>query len=254
MGRSGLRWLIFLLGVLALEVIARSRVMGPTLSVPPSHMIVNLVEQLSAGALTADLVRTAVEILTGFAIGAAIGLPLGAILWRVPLLAAVIEPYLLAYYAVPVFSLYPLFIKIFGAGAAPIIAIAALSAVGSIASNTLIGLRAIPRVQLAVARSLRLTTAQTAAHVILPSAAPQIFIGLKLGFIYALIGALASEFILATVGLGYEISYHYNNFEPTKMFAVMVLAITISVGCNWILTLGEQRLTRYRRLASAERK
>ncbi|TAM75645.1 ABC transporter permease subunit [bacterium] len=240
------RWLIFVLGVLVLELVARSHLMDVTLSVPPSRMITELVEQLTSGALTPDLIRTTSEIFASFALGAAIGLPLGVVLWRVPLLAIVIEPYLLAYYVVPVFALYPLLIKMLGAGAAPITAIGAIAAVGAIASNTLVGLRGIPRVQLAVARSYRLTGSQTALHVVIPSATPQIFVGLKLGFIYSLIGVLASEFILATVGLGYQISYHYDNFESTKMFAVMVLVIAISVSVNWLLTLAERRLGRYR--------
>jgi len=242
------RWVLVGAGVLALELVARASLLGPTLSVPPSRMVTTLVRLLAEGRLHPDLSRTASEIVLGFTLGAAVGVSVGAILWRVPLLAAAIEPYLVAYYAVPIFALYPLLIKMMGAGSAPIIAIAGLATTGAVATNTLIGLREVPRAFLAVAKSLRLTRRQMVAHVIVPAAAAQLFIGLKLGFIYALIGALASEFILATTGLGYVISYDYNNFESAQMFATMLLVIVLSVGINWFLTVGERYFGRYRRV------
>ncbi len=242
------RWALVASGFLALELVARASLLGPTLSVPPSRMILTLLWLLTSGRLEPDLTRTASEIGLGFVLGAALGISIGTILWRAPLLAAAVEPYLVAYYAVPIFALYPLLIKMMGAGRVPIIAIGALAATGAVATNTLIGLRGVPRVFLAVGKSLRVTRGQMGVHVIMPSAAPQLFVGLKLGFIYALIGVLASEFILSTAGLGYVISFDYNNFESAQMFAAILLVIVVSVGINWLLTLGERRLGRYRRV------
>jgi NitT/TauT family transport system permease protein len=241
------RCAILLLAASAYEAVARASLLGPTLSVPPSRMATTLLRLLATGRLGDDLSRTATEVGLGFAGGALLGVALGILLWRIPLAAAAIEPYLLAYYAVPLFALYPLFIKMMGAGLTPIVAIGALAAVGAVATNTLIGLRSVPRVLLAVGASLRLTRPQMVVHVIIPAAVPHLFVGLRLGFIYALIGVLASEFILATAGLGYLISYDYNNFESASMFATILLVATASMAINWLLALGERRLNRYRR-------
>ncbi|MFN2461948.1 MAG: ABC transporter permease [Candidatus Velthaea sp.] len=238
---------VAILGFLLLwELSARARVYGPSLSVPPSAIAAHLWMRVGSGALTADAARTGFEIGAAFLTGCAIGLPLGVVLWRSPLLAAVVEPYLLAYYAIPVFAFYPLFIVLFGSGPTPIIAIGALAAIGAIVANTLVGLRAIPRVYLAVGIALSLRRAQMVRHVIVPAIVPQLFVGLKLGFIYSLIGVVAAEFILATAGLGYQVSFHYNNFESRDMFAAMVTVIALSIASYVALSWIEARLARHR--------
>ena len=55
---------------------------------------------------------------------------------------------------------------------------------------------------------------------------------MKLGLIYAIIGTVAMEFILADRGLGYRIGVDYREFNVADMwaliFAVSVLAILVT--------------------------
>ncbi|MGH7660396.1 MAG: ABC transporter permease subunit, partial [Vulcanimicrobiaceae bacterium] len=82
---------------------------------------------------------------------------------------------------------------------------------------------------------------------IVPATVPQAFVGMRLGFIYSLIGVIAAEFILATAGVGYRIAYDYNNFESRTMFALILLVLIVSIACNQGLISIERRLARYRR-------
>src|SRR5579872_7504430 len=232
--------------VAILEVLADKKVFGPTLSVPPSVMFMTMVSVLADGSLVPDVARTATEVGIAYAIALVIGLPLGIVLWRSKLLATAIEPYLLAYYVIPLFAFYPLFIKIFGGGIAPIVAIGVINGVGAIAMNMLVGLREIPRVQLALGRSMMLRPVQTLVHIIVPATVPLAFVGMRLGFIYSLIGVIAAEFILATAGVGYRIAYDYNNFESKTMFAAILFVLIVSIACNQALISIERRLARYR--------
>ena len=233
--------------VLALEVAARLKAFGPTLSVPPSTMLAVLVASIADGSLLPDVARTATEVTLAYSLALLLGVPLGIVMWRSRLLATAIEPYLLAYYVIPLFAFYPLFVKIFGGGIEPIIAIGMLNGIGAIAMNVLVGLREIPRVHLAVARSLMLRPLQTMLHVVVPATIPQAFVGIRLGFIYALIGVIAAEFILATAGIGYRIAYDYNNFESQRMFASILFVLVVSISCNQALITIQRRLERYRR-------
>ena len=235
-------------GALALfELLARLGAFGPTLSVPPTVMLTTLVAALADGSIVPDVARTASEIALAYAVALAVGLPLGIVLWRSRILATAIEPYLLAYYVVPLFAFYPLFVKLLGGGIAPIVAIGVINGIGAIAMNVLVGLREIPRVQLAVAKSLMLRPLQTLVFVIVPATIPQAFVGMRLGFIYALIGVIAAEFILATAGIGYRIAYDYNNFESKRMFAAILLVLAASIAANQALISIERHLARYRR-------
>ncbi|HTX03411.1 MAG TPA: ABC transporter permease [Candidatus Acidoferrales bacterium] len=242
-----IRLAIIAIAIALWETLARAHAFGPTLSVPPTVMFMTMIEALADGRLLPDVGRTLVEVALAYAIALVVGLPLGVVLWRSRVLATAIEPYLLAYYVIPLFAFYPLFIKIFGAGITPIVAIGVINGIGAIAMNVLVGLREIPRVQLALARSLMLRPIQTLVHVIIPATVPQAFVGLRLGFIYALIGVIAAEFILATAGVGYRIAFSYNNFESKMMFATILLVLIASIVCNQMLISIERRLGRYRR-------
>ena len=235
--------------IVAVDLVARAKLLGPTLSVPPGAMLAELWQLFSSGDIYPHLLRTTAEIFISFAIAVVFGVPSGALLWRNPVVSDVIEPVMLGYYAVPLFTLYPLFLVLFGAGLWPIVAIGALTAYGAIAINTLVALREIPRVYVAVGRTNSVSRWQMVRYIIVPATVPQVFVGLKLGFIYALIGCIAAEFILATAGLGYEIKFFYDNFESREMFAVMLLVIVLSVGTNYALSAIEERLSAHRRIA-----
>jgi len=235
--------------VFVYEAVTRAKMLGPTLSVPPSAMVTDLAAALMSGDLGPGLLRTATEIFASFGLAALAGIVTGALLSRSAFFAAVIEPTMIAYYAVPLFALYPLLIVLFGAGLWPIVALGTLNAYGAIAINTLVALRGIKRVYLAVGRTTGCSRAQMIRHIVVPATVPQVFVGLKLGFVYALIGCVAAEFILATAGLGYQVKFAYENFASQRMFAVMLLIVVLSVAANSVLSAIERRLARYRSLA-----
>ncbi|MFH1490324.1 MAG: ABC transporter permease subunit, partial [Pseudomonadota bacterium] len=93
-----------------------------------------------------------------------------------------------------------------------------------------------------VGRSFRLSSLQVFSRIYFPAAAPYIFTGLKLGFIYALIGVIASEFILSTKGLGHLVAFSYSAFETDIMYAAMLLIVIIAVFINHVLMRIEARL------------
>jgi NitT/TauT family transport system permease protein len=156
----------------------------------------------------------------------------------------VLDPYLIAYYAVPIFVFYPLFVAIFGLSRIPIVLIGYLLGVIAIVVNTANGFRNVPEVYQNVGESLQLNSKQTFRHIYLPAAGPYIFTGLKLAFIYSFIGVIASEFILSNSGLGYLVQYNYQNFSTNEMYAVMLLLATVAIIANLVLIRIEDRLYR----------
>jgi NitT/TauT family transport system permease protein len=153
-----------------------------------------------------------------------------------------VEPFLASYYAVPTFMFYPVFIVVFGVGAAAIIAIAVLLSIVAMITATLTGLDRIPPVLGKTARVFRMSRASRAVMIDLPAAAPYLFTGVKLTFAYSLIGVLASEFILSGAGIGYAIAYAYNNFNNARMYGLMLLVIIVAVAANTALDSVDRRL------------
>jgi NitT/TauT family transport system permease protein len=86
-----------------------------------------------------------------------------------------------------------------------------------------------------VGESLRLSRWKIFVWIYFPAATPHIFTGLKLGFIYAIIGVIASEFILSTKGLGHLVRFSYSAFETEIMYASMLLIVIMAVVINSVL-------------------
>lgn len=228
--------------LLFVELAPRREIVSPTTLVPLSEMGRVLVEQLVAGALTADIASTLTAVFGAFGLAVLTGIPAGAALWEFDELKRVLDPYLLIYYAIPFFAFYPLLVSLIGLGTLPILLIAWGFSVVIIVTNTASGLSEVPEEYVLVGRDLNLSQWELFRHVYLPAAVPYVFTGLKLGFVYALIGTVASEFILAENGLGHVIKYQYNNFGVSRMYGAMLLVLLLALVANGTLTLIERRL------------
>jgi NitT/TauT family transport system permease protein len=150
------------------------------------------------------------------------------------------------YYAIPVYAFYPLLIILFGLGDMPQILIGFMLAVVAVIVNTLNGLDRVMRVHMKTARVYRLGPIATALNVTLPSAAPYVLTGVKLAVAYAFIGVIGAEFIMSRTGIGYEISFAYNNFDNKTMYPLILLILVISVLINTSLSRWENLLMRRR--------
>ncbi len=251
-----LRWGAGLAALAGLEAIARAGLVRPSVLVPITQMLGRLGEMIATGSIPSPYFRragtpslvyhlasTLQEVGVSFALAAAVGVSLGTLLWRVRVLFEILSPYLVAYYAIPVFALYPLFILAFGAGILPIVLIGFLFGVVVIIVNTAIGLRRVDgEVYPRVGRSLNLSRAQMLREIYLPAASPFLFTGLKLGFTYSLIGVVAAEFIVSTRGLGHIIDRSYRNFETANMYAGIWLILVLALAANATLSRLEAAL------------
>ncbi|HET6182275.1 MAG TPA: ABC transporter permease subunit [Acetobacteraceae bacterium] len=232
----------------ALEAICRAGLVKPITLVPPSVMVRELWALLRAGTLGPDLARTATAVGGAFAASVVLGIALGASAHARPALRRAIGPVLASWYSVPSFIFYPLLVALLGLSAAPLIVIGTIAGTPAMMIGTIAGLDRIPRVLLRVARVHRLSRPATFRHVTLPALAPNLFTGVKLAFAYAFISVIAGEFILAGGGLGYSISYAYENFETRRMYALMLLVLLVAAGVNGVLSWWEGRILRRRGL------
>ena len=228
--------------ILLLEILCRVGIIKPLTLVPPSLMLTDLAELLRSGAIAEDIGQTFAEVGTAFVIAGVLGFGLGALVHAVPRLRAAIDPLLAAWYAIPLFVFYPLLVALFGLNVLPLMAIGVAFATPAMIIATLTGLDRVPPVLRRVARVHRMGRLATVRLVILPSAAPFLFGGLKLCFAYAFIGVIAGEFILSAGGLGYGIAYAYDSFENRKMYALMLFVLLLAVGVNTVLQAMESRL------------
>lgn len=238
------RAVLFLLPALLYEWATRAALLDPFTFIPLSDILVSMWGLLmNEDFLTAALIPSLTNILLSVVLAGVIGILLGIVLWRYEAIYKSVHPYLLLYYAIPTFALYPLFIVLFGVGRTAIVSLAVLFAVVIVVANTALGLRGTRRVWIKVGRSMELTGWQMLRSVYLPAAWPSIFTGLRLAVSYAVITVIATEFILATAGLGHEIAFAYNNFDLHAMYGGIALVVAAVVTINMSLTYLQARIS-----------
>lgn len=243
------RWLVIAGFVLVLEFLCRTEIIGPQTMIPPSVMAVTLFNMVLTGALAADARVTFQNVGAAFVIAVAAGFAAGVVIHALPRVRRVLEPLFASYYAVPTFVFYPVLLAVLGMGNAPMVAIGTMFGIVAMIVATLNGLDRVPPVLIKTARVMGMSAVSTAFRVQLPAIAPYLFTGVKLAIAYAFIGVIAAEFILSGHGLGYAISYAYNNFDNHTMYADMLLIILIVSCINAFFQAWERRILRRRGLS-----
>jgi NitT/TauT family transport system permease protein len=228
--------------ILLLEALVRFGAIGRFSMIPPSEILWHLGEILISGRLWPAIAKTLADVALACAGAVVVGIVLGALIHRWRTLREALDPLFAAYYAIPIYAFYPLFIVMFGLGDFPQILIGFMLGLVAMMVNTLNGLDRVPRVLAKIARVYRLGPVATALRISLPFAAPYIFTGVKLAVAYSFIGVIGAELIMSRTGLGYEIGFAYNNFDNAVMYPLIVFVLAVSASVNAVFFLWEKKL------------
>jgi NitT/TauT family transport system permease protein len=243
MQRAGvLRTIVIAAALALLEFLCRTGVISSFTMIPPSAIAVNLVDILHSGKFNVDIAVTMRNVAVAVVAAMVAGPVAAVLLHQWPAFRRIVDPLFATYYAVPVYAFYPLLMVIFGLGDLPQIAVGFLLAVVAVLINTLNGLDRVPPVLVKVARMHRMGAIATAFRIRLPFAAPYIFTGFKLAVAYSFVGVIGAEFITSSQGIGYEISYAYNNFDNRTMYPLIFFILAVVTVINMSLYAWERRL------------
>lgn len=202
---------------------------SPFLLPPPTQTMEALPRLFLEEGLASRFVSTFATTLSATAIASFVGIAIGWLLYRRPILGKAYESWFGAAFSAPLILLYPLFTVIFGRGLVTVVIMGTIAGVIPVVLATLQGLRAIPQVYLNVARSMQMTEWQLAFKVLLPASLPSIFTGIRLCLIYAMIYIVAIEYLLNIGGLGAVVGEHYDRYDIPGMFAAIVSVVAASV-------------------------
>jgi NitT/TauT family transport system permease protein len=232
---------VTLLGlVVAWEVLARAAAVPAFLLPLPSSIVETGVEWRQH--LPGHFAVTLAETLAGFALSIVVGAPLAVLIISSRLLSTTIYPILLVFQSVPKVAVAPLLLLWVGYGALPKILVVFLVCFFPIVISTATGLTSAPPDMVDLVRALRASWLQLLLKVRLPSAMPQVFVGLKVAITLAVIGAVIGEFVGAERGLGYLIMVSSSQVNTALAFTSMILLSVMSIGLFYLLEWLERRL------------
>lgn len=200
-------------------------------------------------AVASSLVRT----FAGFGIAASAGIALGVLLGVSRWADRLVGPTFHAWRQVAVFAWIPLISAWFGGGDTCKIAFIAVASVAPVIFNTFVGVRSLAPEHRELARVLEIGRARFVRSVVIPSAAPQILVGLQLALVTSWLATFGSEFFLQiTPGVG-SVLIEGRSLGRMDMVIVGILLIgTIGFGLNGAIHLVERYVLRWRPSHQAE--
>ena len=228
------------------EWAARSGYLNPLYIPAPSKIGAVLVTLFSVGTIWPHLAATFGAALGGLFVGLAIGTILGAAAAMVPVIAELLEPVMILLNAVPRVVLAPLFVIWLGIGLASKIALAFILVAVLVFFTVFTGIRQVDRRLVERVLTLGGGRATLLREVYLPSVTAWLLGNLKVAVGFAFTGAVVGEFVAATKGLGYLLSFAQSTYNAALMLALVFL---IMIFVLLIFALSERlvkRLTRWR--------
>lgn len=224
------------------EFASRQGWLEETLFGRPSGVWTAMLEYLPSERSIQSIKNTGGAVGVSFVIGSVSGTLAGLILGLSPTLNSVFGPFLAPINSVPRIALAPLFIAWFGLTMTAKVVLAVSIVFFILTENARSAVRSVDADLMTMARVVGLKRGSLLLKVVLPSAVPTMFAGLRLTFVYALLGVVASEMVAATGGLGQDIVLYSSSYQINTVFAILVELMAIAVVMNWLFNTAERRL------------
>jgi sulfonate transport system permease protein len=240
---TGLVVPIALLGLWQLS--ASLAILPEQLLPPPAAVIGVLRDGWNDGSLEANTLISLGRVADGFLLGGSAGLLIGIAMGLSTALRATIQPLFLALAQIPILGWLPILILVSGLGDTPKIIAIGWSAFVPAVLNVSQGIAQVPRSLLELGQVLSFSRWSALRSIILPSAVPQIFTGLREGLANGWQTLVAVELLGSFSGLGYMMAYGRQLFQLEQVLAAIVVVGLIGVTLYFLLGFVESRLLRW---------
>lgn len=203
---------------------------NPVFLPTPSDILKVGYDMVESGIMMQHLLSSLGRILLGFGVGTAVAVILGIIITRSELMESIVDPVLSLIGPIPAFAFLPLFIIWFGVGEFPKVVLIAFATFLPILTYTVDGLKSVHPTLIRSALSLGASEFDIFTKVILKSALPNIFTGMRVSLGLTFSALVVAEMMGADKGLGFIIVDARNWFKTANMFlAAAMIGILYSV-------------------------
>ena len=194
----------------------------------------------SRGLLWDHTLVTIQEVALGFLAALAAGLLLAMGIAYSRILERSIYPIVIASQTIPIIAIAPLLLIWVGYGITPKVIVVALICFYPIAVNTVDGLKSVDPDMVNMMRTLGASRWQTFAKLQIPTSLPFMFSGIKIGISVSVIAAVIGEWVGASAGLGYLITYSQPLFLTDRVFASIFVLSIMGISLFLLATLAER--------------
>ena len=224
----------------------------------PSFLLPSPVEVVRAlvsdgPVLWENALVTLAEAAWGLGIGILAALVLATLMHRARVLYRALYPLLVITQTIPTIAIAPLLVLWMGFGMAPKVTLVALTTFFPVTVSLLEGYASTDRAAADLLRSMGASRRQIFCHLEFPSALSHFFSGLRVSASYAVVGAVISEWLGGTEGLGVYMTRVKKAYAFEKMFAVIIVIVVVSLLLMALVTVLRKRACPWEAFEKIER-
>ncbi|MET8901078.1 ABC transporter permease [Streptomyces sp. NPDC004538] len=197
------------------------------------------------GTLADDALASLTRVLTGFALGTAVAVPVGFLMGWYGIVRGLVEPWIQFFRTIPPLAIIPLAVVAMGIDETPKIFVIFLAAFLACVISTFQGVVNVDRTLIDAARVLGAKDATIFARVVVPASTPFILVGMRVGLGSAWATLVAAELIAAQQGLGYRMQNAQLYYDLPTIFVGLISIGILGLLMDRVLLLAERRLTRW---------
>ena len=214
---------------------------------PLRDILVRFQELWLFDELGTHLVPSLTNLALGLALGLSVALVGGVVLGLMPRTSSALTPVLELARATPVLALLPLLIAFFGIGVTSKVVLIAFGSFWPTLLNTIDGVRAVDPQVRETARTFSVRSSTLIRRIVLPSAGPQIIVGVRTSVSIAVVVMVGSELFGATSGIGYFVLQSQRTYAIADMWAGLLMLGLLGYGLNLLTGVVEHYALRWHR-------
>ncbi len=238
---TGIQLLLTIIIFTIWEILSRREIINSFIYSSPTKIIKTINELIITNNFFTHIWCTLKEVLFAFALGSTMGLFIAIILYEFPIIAKILEPFLVTINSLPKVALGPLIIIIAGANFKSVIIMALLINLIITIMNLYNGFINVDNNKLILLRSLNASKMQILKYLILPGSLNIIISSLKINVSMTLIGVIMGEFLVSKQGVGYLIIYGTQIFNMNLVMSGILMLIVMSVAIYLVVSYLEKK-------------
>lgn len=223
------------------EGVSRSGVVNSILFPPPSTVAVALVDWLHNGLLI-DLGMSLTRVTVGFLSGAMLGTLIGILTGRYTLISNLLTPIFQLLRPIPPIAFVPIVILWFGLSELGKYFLVFWGVFFTVWISAHLGVQRVDPMLIRAAQSLGTPERRMLREVLLPGAAPYIFVGLRTSISVSFYTLVAAELAGTFAGLAYRIDIAQQNLQIGQMMGGLVMLGIISFTADKMFEAISRRL------------
>ncbi|TKC14720.1 ABC transporter permease [Robertmurraya kyonggiensis] len=251
--RKNSKLVIYLLGavlpvgaLLLWQVFGQLGYISTMLFPTPATIFGAFIQLTTSGLLMEHFQISVTRMVIGFLIGGGLGLLFGIVVGLSKPVEKALDPTVQMIRMIPHLAVAPLFILWLGIGEESKVLLIAKGAFFPLYINTYLGIRSVDNKLFEVARTLGFNRWKLVRLLVIPSAVPNLLLGLRLSLGVSWVGLVVAELMAATSGIGYLMSdaRQFNN-TPVVFVGIAIFAV-VGVFTDTVVRLLEKWLLRWK--------